>query len=120
MSIVDQAETELRLINFGDEDAAVMIAILRKFFDQWDSGGAVAVAAPVLMRCIAGKPLSPLTGDASEWVEVEPGVFQNRRCSTVFRQGGRAYDIDMPGRPTITFPYNPDKAEVRMPVFEIR
>jgi hypothetical protein len=119
MGIVDRAEAELRRINFGDDDTKAMLGILDRFFDQWDSGGAVAVASGVLIRCIAGKPLSPLTGDDDEWMEVSDGVFQNVRCSTVFKQDGRCYDIDTPGRPTITFPYNPDKAEVRMPIFEV-
>jgi hypothetical protein len=69
MSIVDQAKHELKLINFGDEDSAVMIAILEKFFDQWDSGGAVHAVAPILQRLIAGKPLSPLTGADDEWFD---------------------------------------------------
>ena len=62
MSIVEQAKSELALINFGEEDTKVMIEILKKFFDQWDSGGAVHVVAPILQRCLAWTPLSPLTG----------------------------------------------------------
>jgi hypothetical protein len=46
-----------------------MIAILEKFFDQWDSGGAVHAVAPILQRLIAGKPLSPLTGADDEWFD---------------------------------------------------
>lgn len=123
MSIVEQAKTELAAINFGDEDSAVMIGLLEKFFDQWDSGGAVSVAAPVLMRLIAGKPLGPLTGADSEWfIHDCNGMYaQNIRCSTVFKatKNGPAYDIDVPGRPPITFPYWPDRAEVGSPVVEI-
>lgn len=44
------------------------------------------------------EPLSPLTGEDSEWTEIADGVFQNKRCSHVFKQhdrfGGQAYDID--------------------------
>ena len=136
MSIIEQARTELKTINFGDDDTRVMIEILEKFFEQWDSGGAVWAAAPVLQRLIAGKPLSPLTGKDDEWIEVsdrefkeggrEYGIFQNKRCPTVFKQerpdlgeGLFAYDIDVPGRPAITFPYWPDKAEVDSPVVEV-
>ena len=112
MSVISRAQEELDLINFGPADSAVMIAIMRAFFGQWDSGGAVSVAAPVLQRLLAGKPLSPITDEAAEWDEVENGVFQHRRCSTVFRGGlirdGKiAYDIDNPkgAREPITFPY---------------
>ncbi len=119
MSIIEQAKKELALINFGQEDSAVMIEILEKFLGQWDSGGAVFAVAPVLQRLIAGKPLSPLTGEDSEWLEVSDGVWQNIRCSTVFKgKGGAAYNIDVEGRPPIEFPYWPEKAEVGDPVIE--
>lgn len=122
MSIIEQAKAELAAINFGEEDSRVMVEILEKFFDQWDSGGAVAVVAPVLQRLIAGKPLGPLMGTDDEWFihEMEGCYAQNKRCSTVFMDhDGRAYDIDVPGRPTITFPYWPDKADVREPIYEV-
>jgi len=123
MSLIDQAKAELAAIKFGEEDSRVMIEIMEKFFGQWDSGGAVSVAAPVLQRLIAGKPLGPLTGEDSEWfIHDAPGMYaQNKRCSTVFKttKDGPAYDIDVPGRPAITFPYSPDKAEVREPIVTI-
>lgn len=127
MSIRSQAKEELRRINFGEEDSEVMMKIIDMFLDQWDSGGAVAAVFPVLKRLIAGKPLSPLTGEADEWIEVGDGVFQNRRMSSVFKDlrfhGGKlAYDLDNPrgSREFITFPYTPDyEPHVEMPVYEI-
>lgn len=122
MSIIEHAKRELAAVNFGEDDSRVMVEILEKFFDQWDSGGAVHAVAPVLQRLIAGKPLGPLTGEDSEWFihDMEGCYAQNKRCGTVFKEkDGRAYDIDTPGRPTITFPYWPDKAEVSSPVIEI-
>lgn len=125
MSIIEQAKSELKRANFGEEDSAVMIEILEKFFGQWDSGGAVWAVAPVLQRLIAGKCLSPLTGDDDEWTEVGDGVFQNKRISSVFKDprfhGGKlAYDIDAKEpRAAISFPYWPDRAEVSSPVIEI-
>lgn len=123
MSIIAQAKEELRRVNFGEEDSAVMIDLLERFFDQWDSGGAVSVAAPTLQRLIAGKPLGPLMGDDDEWMDVSEmsgrTMYQNKRCSTVFKDGDRAYDIDTPGRPTITFPYWPERAEIGDPVISI-
>ena len=121
MSIIEQAKDELKRANFGDEDSKVMIEILGMFFGQWDSSGAVHAVAPVLQRLIAGRPITPLTGDPEEWVEVMDGVYQNKRCSTVFKdsrfhEGKFAYDIDAPEpRAAITFPYWPDRAEVSDP-----
>jgi hypothetical protein len=125
MSLIDHAKSELRRINFGDEDTAVMIEILERFFDQWDSGGAVHAVAPILQRLIAGKALTPLTGADDEWVEVSDGVFQNIRCSSVFKdprfhEGKLAYDIDAPApRAAIAFPYWPDRADVPSPTIDV-
>lgn len=125
MSIIEQAKVELKRINFGEEDSAVMIDIMERFFAQWDSGGAVYVVAPILQRLIAGKALSPLTGESDEWFDHGDGVFQNIRCSSVFKDprfhdGKLAYDIDgADPRGAITFPYYPDRAEVASPVIEI-
>ena len=123
MSIIEQAKMELDAINFGEDDSRVMVEILQKFFGQWDSGGAVHAVAPVLQRLIAGKPLSPLTGEDSEWFihNMEGCYAQNIRCSTVFKatKDGPAYNIDGPGRPPITFPYWPERAEVGSPLIEI-
>lgn len=111
MSAINNAKSELERINFGDEDTKVMIEILEKFFDQWDSGGAVHVVAPILQRLIAQAPLSPLTGEDDEWfIHDTDGCYaQNIRGSTVFKftKDGAAYDIDVEGRPPITFPYWP-------------
>jgi hypothetical protein len=126
VSLIDQARDELKRIDFGEADSTAMIEILERFFDQWDSGGAVYAAAPVLQRLIAGKCLSPLTGADDEWIEHEHGVFQNKRVSSVFKdprfhEGKLAYDLDNPAgsRAAITFPYWPERAEVASPVIEI-
>lgn len=125
MSIISQAKAEMDRIGFKGEDQKTMVEILEKFFDQWDSGGAVHAVAPILQRCIAGKPLSPLTGDADEWNEVGDGVYQNNRMGSVFKDprfhgGLLAYDIDAAEpRAAITFPYLPAKADVASPVVTI-
>ena len=120
MSMIAFASSEMRRAGFADSDIAAMEQILTIFYDTWDSGGAVWAMAPVLQRCIAGKPLSLLTGHDDEWTDVseysgEP-MWQNKRCGTVFKNHERAYDIDVQGRPTITFPYSPEKAVVPSPV----
>ena len=124
MSIMAQAKFEMELAGFGDTTKTVMTEILEKFFEEWDSGGAVAWAQPVLMNLIAGKPLSPLTGDDAEWVDHGDGVFQNKRCSSVFKDprfhdGKLAYDIASGSRAAISFPYMPKDNRVEMPIYEI-
>jgi hypothetical protein len=121
MSIVGRAKVELDAINFGDEDSAVMIEIMEKFFDQWDSGGAVSVAVPVLMRLLNGMPLSPLTGADAEWIdrsEYGGPCWQNIRRSSVFKQNGKCTDIDNP-KWDGSFPYYPPTSLPLPPVMEI-
>jgi hypothetical protein len=124
LGIISQAEQELRSVNFGDADSKVMLAIMEMFFDQWDSGGSVHVAADVLVRLLNGQPLSPLTGGAEEWEDVSEAtgspMWQNRRDFSVFKDGsGKCYDIDTPGRPAITFPYVPKTSLPADPVIEV-
>jgi hypothetical protein len=125
MSIVDQAKTELAAAGFSDDDTRVMVQILEIFFEQWDSGGAVHAVAPVLQRLIVGKPLSPLTGADDEFEEVADGVFQNKRCGSVFKDpryhGDKlAYDLDAAEpRAAISLPYWSDKAEVPSPTMTV-
>jgi|SRR5690349_5064726 len=112
MSIIESARSELAQSNFGEEDSAVIIDIMERFFAQWDSGGAVSVMIPVMDRLLRGLPLSALTGDTGEWIDrseygPEP-AWQNIRCGTVFKTAdGKIYDIDNPGW-NGSFPYWPE------------
>jgi hypothetical protein len=72
------------------------------------------------------EPLTPLTGDDDEWMEVGDGMFQNIRCSHVFKNKDGAYDIDGrifrepngscytngKSRVPVTFPYTPSREYV--------
>lgn len=46
------------------------------------------------------EPLTPLTGDPTEWQPIaeqqmgRPGVEQNVRCGRVFRENGQVYALD--------------------------
>ena|SRR5438477_13133892 len=135
MSIIERAKLELDAINFGEEDTAVMIDILETFFDQWDSGGAVAVVAPVLMRLISGQPLKPLTGEDSEWFDpMGDGIMlQNKRYGSVFKdwrtEDGRLSEKSGDGKLTINdinndawdgkFPYDPVSKLPEYPIYDI-
>lgn len=132
--LIAWARRELDAVNFGAEDTAVMLGIMRTFLDQWDSGGAVHACAPVLQRLIAGKPLSPLTGEETEWREIHRDnseiIYQNLRLSTVFKAVSlnkknrviQQYDLDNSAghRAPIKFPYYPERAEVSSPVVEVQ
>jgi hypothetical protein len=135
MSLIEHAKTELAAINFGADDSAVMIEIMERFFDQWDSGGAVHAVAPILQRLIAGQPLGPLTGADSEWFDPmgDGLMLQNKRCGSVFKDWRDAdghlsvaaglgkltiHDIDNPAWDG-TFPYDPSTKLPASPLVEI-
>lgn len=126
MSVISHARSELKRINFGEEDTAAMVRVMELLFNQWDSGGAVHAVFPILQRLIACKPLTPLTGEDDEWFDHGNGVFQNKRMGSVFKDprfhdGKLAYDIDNPAGPreAIAFPYWPERVEVADPVVHL-
>lgn len=75
-----------------------VLGILEVFEKQGHSGSSAPYCISMVTKLMDHKPLSPLTGDDREWVEVSPGIFQNSRLSSVFKQSdrfdGQAYDID--------------------------
>lgn len=126
-NLLTHAERELPPAD--DEMQALMNTQLKEmilvFSTHGHSGFSASYAISALAKLLRFEPLRPLTGEPDEWNEVGDGVFQNNRCSHVFRQidrfNGQAYDIN--GRvfrePSgacftnsdsfvpITFPYTP-------------
>jgi len=135
-SLTRHADMELPHIG-TDEMGSQMAANLRElvlvFCTQGHSGFSAAYAAENLGKLLKYEPLTPLTGEPDEWDEVGPGVFQNRRCSRVFKQAdrfdGQAYDLDgkvfrepsgvcftsADSLTPITFPYWPKTEYVNVP-----
>lgn len=92
---------ELPIAN-GDEMQALMnrqlLEMVLVFTTHHHSGFSASYAICNLEKLLRFEPLGPLTGAPEEWNEVGPGVFQNRRCSRVFKNAevfdGQAYDIE--------------------------
>jgi hypothetical protein len=98
------------------EGAEQLLAVLSH---QGHSGMSIGFALGFFNAMARFKPWGPLTGVDDEWVEVGPGVFQNRRCSHVFKDESGAYDsrgrvfhdgdgicyTSRESRVPITFPY---------------
>ena len=83
----------------GDDDPQVWIYDhLKKLLTAFDGEGHFGTSAPYTISLFSKLALfqliGPLTGDDSEWAEVSEDMFQNRRCSHVFKENGEAYDID--------------------------
>ncbi len=101
-ALVDYAEREFDLVNEGepfdepfdypqrfDSFQRHVRDLLLTFSTYGHSGSSAPFAAASFARLVQFKPLSPLTGDESEWMEIEAGTgptWQNRRYGSVFRQ----------------------------------
>lgn len=106
MALLDYAENELNLIGMtddGDMNGMMrkhLLHMVKEFADEGHSGFSASYALQCMEKLLRFKPLSPLTGEDDEWTDVTSisGVphFQNKRCSSVFKDGkdGQAYDID--------------------------
>lgn len=75
-----------------------VLELLRVFAAQGHSGMSAPYCINTFRKLALFEPLGPLTGEDHEWVEIADGVFQNARCSHVFKQAdrfnGQAYDIN--------------------------
>jgi hypothetical protein len=76
-----------------------VMELMEKFYDQGHSAFSASVTASLFNKLAKNKPLSPLTGDDSEWGdEIDyDNCQQNVRCYSVFRKNrdnSTAYDID--------------------------
>lgn len=98
--MIEYAKSELARIPC-DEDGmqehmnSNILEMVRLFSEQGHSGFSAGYALSVLERLLRYKPISPLTGEDDEWREVCHGSWQNKRCSSVFKDSdGKAHDID--------------------------
>ena len=101
-NLVDYAKEELKKIGmidsgepYNDVVAKAILDLLELFASQGHSGFTAPYAINVFKRLAMYKPLSPLTGEDSEWNEIESGLYQNKRYSAVFKEkDGRVYNCD--------------------------
>lgn len=102
-----------------------VLELLKVFADEGHSGSTAPYTVNMFKKLAMFEPLVPLTGEDWEWNECGNGVFQNKRCSRVFKQAdrfnGQAYDIEgrvfreptgacytgAESRVPVTFPYTP-------------
>lgn len=104
MTLISYAEKELSLLEDDDTFKKMVLDIVTRFSKEGHSGASASYAIRAISRLLSFKPLTPLTGEDSEWNEVADGIYQNNRCPYVFKQAGCAYSID--NRSTrIRFPY---------------
>jgi len=115
---------------YGGMTGEVLMELCVVLARQRYSGMSTSLIGYLFQRLANGHPLSPLTGEESEWQEVEDGKYQNKRCPSVFKDGktGQAYQVDryifVDGQGTAyitrdsrqyieSFPYEPETVVVR-------
>lgn len=109
-----------------------IMLMVQKFSEEGHSGSSATFAADVLCKLLRFKPLTALTGTDDEWVNLgsfggrEGTLYQNKRCSHVFKDDSGAYDsqgkifrdpngvcyTNIKSRVPITFPYIPNSIYV--------
>ena len=84
--------------DYGGELARSVERLVTTFAAEDHSGASAHMALAVFEKVARFQPLTPLTSDPSEWMEVGPNVWQSRRSPSVFSKDGGAtwYDIDNP------------------------
>lgn len=99
------------------------------FETQGHSGFSAPYAIATLEKALSFEPLSPLTGEDNEWVCVDEGLLQNKRCSRVFKDDTGAYDVEgkifrepsgacytsIESRVPVQFPYTPTTTYIDVP-----
>lgn len=87
---------------FNDEMQELICKHVLKLLDVFDGEGHSGSSAPYTINLFSKlakfEPVAPLTGEDWEWVDVaeQSGgpLWQNKRCSHVFKDNDGAYDID--------------------------
>lgn len=71
-----------------------VMALVDVFAGQGHSDVSAPMVVDLFRRVALYEPLCPLTGEDSEWNCISGTLFQNNRCSHVFKEDGAAYDIE--------------------------
>lgn len=106
-NLIAHAKHELRAVGYkldgtnepyNQAGVDAILGLLNLFAEQEHSGFSGNYVINAFTKLARFEPLCPLTGADEEWLEVGEGVWQNKRCSRVFKQAdrfdGQAYDIE--------------------------
>ena len=79
-----------------------VLELIKVFSDEGHSGSTAPYTIDLFKKLAMFEPIVPLTGEDWEWIEIaremsgsnNGTVYQNKRCSRVFKDDDGAYDID--------------------------
>lgn len=79
---------------YEGETGKAVIELCRVFEGQHHSGLSANVIVNLFWGLVNNLPLTPLTGEDNEWIEISPGIYQNKRCPSVFKDETGIYQSD--------------------------
>lgn len=96
------AELELKASGFLSKDSdyngmigEAVLELIDIFAKQGHSGTSASITSALFNKLSKYEPLGPLTGADEEWSEASSGLWQNKRCSGVFKhEGGRCTYVE--------------------------
>lgn len=107
-----------------------ILELLEVFSKQGHSGSSAPYVIGMFFKLASHEPITPLTGEDSEWEKIDFQTFQNVRCSRVFKNINTGAIYDVQGRVfeepdgsrfannnsivDITFPYTPNTIVVKV------
>ena len=79
-----------------------ILELIKVFSDEGHSGSTAPYTVDIFKKLAMFEPITPLTGEDWEWTEISREMsgsnngtlYQNKRCSRVFKDDDGAYDID--------------------------
>jgi hypothetical protein len=108
MTLKQHAESELNIIGMTEDSDDEMNIAMRKhilhivdeFTKEGHSGFSASYAISIISKLLKYEPLTALTGEDSEWVEIADEIsgsnrgklYQNKRAGHVFKDDDGAYD----------------------------
>jgi len=111
-NLLNHAKEEFRAAGWVDENGKYdddmqeaicnhVLKLLEVFSGEGHSGSTAPYAINMFQQLAMFKPIVPLTGEDWEWTDVSDRggrdggkLWQNKRCSHVFKDESGAYDID--------------------------
>jgi hypothetical protein len=98
-NFLDWAEKEVKAAGLLDADSdydgmlgEAVLELVNVFDAQGHSGMSAAMVKEIFDSLASWKPLSPLTNNPEEWMEVTEGLWQSRRNPACFSEdGGKTY-----------------------------
>jgi len=95
MSLIDHAKRELKLLDVDDAMMKDVLELIEVFSRQGHSGGSACQCASLFEKLVNYEILTPINCSNDEFNEIDDGVYQNKRCISVFKDGkdGKPYYI---------------------------